>query len=56
MPQVTTTGHQAILVPRGVWNSATRIVASTVGVYGGLLGMEHGIGETIQGRYVSWVV
>jgi membrane glycosyltransferase len=28
--------------------SATRIVAATVGVYGGLLGMEHGIGEMLQ--------
>jgi hypothetical protein len=28
---------------------ATRIVASTAGVYGGLLGIEHGIGETLQG-------
>ena len=48
-----TTGHQAIPEPRGVRNSATRIVASTVGVYGGLLVMEHGIGETLQGRYLS---
>jgi hypothetical protein len=33
-----------------VWNSATRIVASTVGVLAGLLGMEHGYLETLQGN------
>jgi hypothetical protein len=29
--------------------SATRIAASTLGVYAGLLGMEHGYFETLQG-------
>ena len=48
MSQATTTGHQAIPAPRGVRNRATRIVASTVGVYGGLLGMEHGYFETLH--------
>ena len=48
MSQATPTGQQAIPAPRGTRNSATRIVASTVGVYGGLLGLEHGIGETLQ--------
>ena len=38
MAQATTTGRQAIPVPRGVRNSATRVVASTLGVYGGLSG------------------
>ncbi len=50
MSHVTPTGQQAIPAPRGARNSATRIVASAVGVYGGLLGMEHGIGETLQGN------
>ena len=35
-------------------SQATRIVASTVGVYGGLLGIEHGIGETLQGYGAHW--
>ncbi len=38
MAQATTTGRQAIPASRGVRNSATRVVASTLGVYGGLLG------------------
>ena len=50
MSQATTTGHQAIPAPRGVRNSATRIVASTVGVLAGLLGIEHGYFETLQGN------
>ena len=50
MSQAKTTGHQKIPVPGGVWNSATRIVASTVGVLAGLLGMEHGYFETLQGN------
>ncbi len=33
--------------------SATRIVASTVGVYAGLLGIEHGFFETLQGNVVT---
>jgi hypothetical protein len=56
MSQATATGHQEIPAPRGARNSATRIVASVFGVYGGLLGMEHGYFETLQGRYLSWVV
>ena len=50
MSQVTPTGQEAIPAPRGVRNSATRRVASTVGVFAGLLGLEHGIGETLQGN------
>jgi hypothetical protein len=49
MSQATTTGRQAIPASRGVRNSATRVVASTLGVYGGLLGLEHGYFETLQG-------
>ena len=56
MSQATTTGHQAIPAPRGVRNRATRRVASTVGVLAGLLGIVHGYFETLQGRYLSWVV
>ncbi len=52
MSQARTIGHQTIPVPRGGRNSATRVVASTVGAYGGLLGMEHGIGEILQGNVV----
>jgi hypothetical protein len=50
MPQATTTGHQAIPAPRGVRNSATRVVASIFGVFAGLLGLEHGYFETLQGN------
>ena len=50
MSQAKTPGHQKIAVPGGVRNSATRIVASTVGVLAGLLGMEHGSFETLQGN------
>ena len=50
MSQATATGHQAIRVSGGVRNSATRIVASTVGVLAGLLGIEHGYFETLQGN------
>ncbi len=35
MLQATATGRQAIPAPRGVRNSATRVVASTAGVYEG---------------------
>jgi hypothetical protein len=49
MSQTTLTGQEATPAPRGVRNSATRIVASTLGVYGGLLGLEHGYFETLQG-------
>jgi len=50
MSQATPTGHQAIPVPGGVRNSATRIVASTAGVLAGLEGIEHGSFETLQGN------
>ena len=50
MSQATPTGHQAIPAPRGVRNSATRGAASTVGVLAGLLGLEHGYFETLQGN------
>ena len=50
MSQATPTVCQAKPEPGGARNSATRIVASTVGMYGGLLGVEHGIGETLQGN------
>jgi len=49
MSQTTLTGQETTPAPRGVRNSATRIVASTLGVYGGLLGLEHGYFETLQG-------
>ena len=48
--QARTARPRKIPVPGGVWNSATRIVASTVGVLAGLLGMEHGYLETLQGN------
>jgi hypothetical protein len=50
MSQATPTGHQAIPVPGGVRNSATRIVASTAGVLAGLEGIEHGSFEALQGN------
>ncbi len=50
MSQATPTGHQALPAPRGTRNSATRIVASTVGVFAGLLGLEHGYFEALQGN------
>ncbi len=54
MSQATATERQAIPAPRGVRNSATRVVASTLGVYGGLLGLEHGYFETLQGS--AWPI
>lgn len=50
MSQATPTGHRVIPEQRGVSNSATRIVASTFGVLAGLLGIEHGYFETLQGN------
>ena len=50
MSQAAPTGHQAIPEPGGVRNSATRAVASLFGVLAGLLGMEHGYFETLQGN------
>ena len=41
------------MLPReisGIKKRATRAVVSIVGVYGGLLGMEHGFFETLQGN------
>ena len=34
----------------GVWNSKTRVVASTLGILAGLLGVIHGIFEILQGN------
>jgi len=50
MSQATATERQAIPAPRGVRNSAARIVASALGVFAGLFGMEHGYFETLQGN------
>ncbi len=50
MSQATPIGHEAIPVPGGVRNSATRAVASLFGVFAGLLGLEHGYFETLQGN------
>jgi hypothetical protein len=50
MSQVTPTGQRLNPTQRGVSSSATRIVASTFGVLAGLLGIEHGYFETLQGN------
>lgn len=50
MSQATPTGHRPIPAQRGMFNSATRIVASTLGVLAGLFGIEHGYFETLQGN------
>ena len=50
MSQATPTGHQLTPAQRGISNRATRIVASTFGVLAGLLGIEHGYFETLQGN------
>jgi hypothetical protein len=50
MSQATPTGHRPTPAQRDVSNSATRIVASTFGVLAGLLGIEHGYFETLQGN------
>jgi hypothetical protein len=41
---------EGIPAPGGVWNSKTRVVASTLGILAGLLGVIHGIFEIIQGN------
>lgn len=50
MSQETPTEHRPTPAQRGIFNSATRIVASTFGVLAGLLGIEHGYFETLQGN------
>jgi len=49
MMSQTTPGRQELAAPRGVHNRATRGVASCLGVFAGLLGVEHGSFETLQG-------
>jgi len=48
MSQVTPTGRQAAPAPGGMRNRATRVVASTLGIFAGLLGLVHGYLETLQ--------
>ena len=36
-----------------LFNSATRIGVSAVGVLCGLAGLEHGVGEILQGNYFN---
>jgi hypothetical protein len=48
MSQETPPRYQPTPAQRGMFNSATRIVASTFGVLAGLLGIEHGYFETLQ--------
>jgi hypothetical protein len=48
--QATPTGHQPTLAQSRLSNCATRIVASVFGVLAGLLGIEHGYFETLQGN------
>jgi len=48
--QATPTGHQPTLAQSRLSNSATRIVASVFGILAGLLGIEHGYFETLQGN------
>jgi hypothetical protein len=50
MSQATPTGHQPTPAQKSISNRATRIVASTFGVLAGLLGIEHGYFETLQGN------
>jgi hypothetical protein len=50
MTQAAPTRQQAISTPGGVRNSATRAVASLFGVFAGLIGLEHGYFETLQGN------
>ncbi len=42
MSQVTPTERQATPAPGGMQNRATRVVASTLGILAGLLGLAHG--------------
>jgi hypothetical protein len=50
MSQVTPTERQAIPAPESMQNCATRVVASTLGILAGLLGLIHGCLETRQGN------
>jgi hypothetical protein len=50
MSQVTPKGQETIPASRGVRNRATKIVASTFGVFAGLLGLDHGYFEALQGN------
>ena len=50
MSQVTPTERQAIPAPESMQNCATRVVASTLGILAGLLGLVHGYLETRQGN------
>jgi hypothetical protein len=50
MAQAHATERQEILAPRSVRNSAIRSVASALGLFAGLLGMEHGYFEALQGN------
>jgi hypothetical protein len=50
MSQVTPTGRQAAPASGGMRNRATRVVASTLGILAGLLGLVHGYLETLQGN------
>jgi hypothetical protein len=56
MSQAAPIGHQAIPVPRGVQNSATRSVASLFDILAGLLGLEHGYFETLQGDSEAFLI
>ncbi len=48
--EATPTERQAIPAPGGMRNCATRVVASTLGILAGLLGLVHGYLETLQGN------
>jgi hypothetical protein len=48
MSQVTPAEHQATPAPGGMRNRATRVVASTLGILAGLLGLVHGCFEIFQ--------
>jgi hypothetical protein len=50
MSQVTPTVRQAAPASGGMRNRATRVVASTLGILAGLLGLVHGYLETLQGN------
>lgn len=43
------TENKSLRIHRNI--SATRIIASTLGVFGGLMSMEHGFFETLQGNH-----
>lgn len=51
MAQTTRRGQRGIAAPRGARAvSATRVIASVFGVLAGILGVEHGYFETLQGN------